>query len=251
MLGLGREHGERFEHRHDVRQTAHVARRPKLPEPAYEPGARCRIRRQLPRLGPPPTAWSARSSSRHGSTSSAPEPTPCAAAAARSSPARRTIAPAATAARPAAPPRVTGGVVLTAIRRIGLPSLTARTQPKDKTLVNFATIFYTEPHPFTRSVTLLGQRVRITATPDSFTWHYGDGTSSQTATPGAPYPAKDVTHHYTDAHTTVLTSVDVTYTARFQVANSPWQDIPGTVTIPGPSAPLRVSEATAMLSGTY
>ena len=163
----------------------------------------------------------------------------------------RAIAPAATAARPAAPPRVTGGVVLTAIRRIGLPSLTARTQPKDKTLVNFATIFYTEPHPFTRSVTLLGQRVRITATPDSFTWHYGDGTSSQTATPGAPYPAKDVTHHYTDAHTTVLTSVDVTYTARFQVANSPWQDIPGTVTIPGPSAPLRVSEATAMLSGSY
>ena len=72
---------------------------------------------------------------------------------------------AAPAARPAAPPQVTGGVVLTAIRRIGLPSLTARTQPEDKTLVNFATIFYTEPTPFTRSVTLLGQRVRITATP--------------------------------------------------------------------------------------
>ena len=34
-----------------------------------------------------------------------------------------------------APPRVTQGDVLTALRRIGLPSLRARTQPEGKTLV--------------------------------------------------------------------------------------------------------------------
>ena len=154
-------------------------------------------------------------------------------------------------APPAAPPPVTPGVVLTALRRIGLPSLRARTQPEDKTLVNFATIFYTDPQSFTRTVTLLGQRVQIHATPASFTWHHGDGTSATTQHPGAPYPAKDVTHSYLDAHRTVQTSVDVTYTARFRVGGGGWQSIPGAVTIAGPSSPLRVSEATAVLSGTY
>ena len=118
-------------------------------------------------------------------------------------------------------------------------------------MVVFATIFYTEPQPFTRAVTLLGRPVTIVATPQTFTWHYGDGTSSSTSTPGAPYPAKEVTHNYRDAHRTVLTSVDVSYTARFRVGGGAWQDIPGTVTIAGPTSPLRISEATALLSGDY
>jgi hypothetical protein len=148
-------------------------------------------------------------------------------------------------------PQVTPGAVLTAIRRVGLPALTARTQPEGKTLVNFATIFYTQPRPFSRTVSLLGRQVQVVATPASYTWHYGDGTSTTTKRPGAPYPAKDVTHNYTDAHTTVQTSVDVTYSGRFRVGNGDWLSIPGSVTIAGPSTPLRVSEATAVLSGNY
>ena len=122
---------------------------------------------------------------------------------------------------------MTPGVVQTALRRIGLPSLEARTQPEDKTLVNFETIFYTNPRSFTRTMTLLGKRVQVHATPSSFRWHYGDGSTASTSTPGAPYPRKDVTHEYVDAHTTVETSVDVTYTARFRVGNGAWQTIPG------------------------
>jgi hypothetical protein len=61
----------------------------------------------------------------------------------------------------------------------------------------------------------------------------------------------DVTHAYTQAHVTVQTSVDVTYSARFSVSGDAWQDIPGTVTIAGPASPLRVVEATAVLSGDY
>lgn len=148
-------------------------------------------------------------------------------------------------------PQVTPGLVLTELRRIGLPSLEAHTQPRDKTLVNFATIFYAEPQTFTRTLTLLGQSVDVEATPTSFTWHYGDGSSATSSTPGAPYPAKDVTHSYTDAHTTVQPSVDVTYSARFRVGNGAWQTIPDTVTIAGPEGTLRISEATAVLSGEY
>jgi hypothetical protein len=93
--------------------------------------------------------------------------------------------------------------------------------------------------------------VQIEATPSSYTWHYGDGSGSTTSAPGAPYPAKDIVHDYADAHTTVQTSVDVTYSARFRVGNGGWQSIPDTVTIAGPATALRISEATAVLSGNY
>ncbi|MGH3365743.1 MAG: hypothetical protein ACRDOY_00885 [Nocardioidaceae bacterium] len=156
------------------------------------------------------------------------------------------------AGAPNAPrPRVTQALVLDAIRRIGLPTLEARTQPEDKTLVNFATIFYAEPEPFARTIALLGQSVGLEATPSGYTWHHGDGTTATTSTPGAPYPSKEITHSYTDAHVTVSPSVDVTYSARFRVNGGPWQDIDETVTIAGPASDLRISEATAVLSGDY
>src|SRR4051794_27485375 len=148
-------------------------------------------------------------------------------------------------------PQVTPGLVLNALRQIGLPSLRAHTQPKDKTLVIFATIFYTEPQTFARTLTLLGQQVPVEATPSSFAWHYGDGAGSTTSSAGAPYPSKDITHDYVHAHVTVAPSVDVTYSARFRVGNGPWQQIPETVTIAGPPSALRISEATPVLSGNY
>jgi len=148
-------------------------------------------------------------------------------------------------------PQVTPGLVLNALRRIGLPRHEVRTQPAGKTLVNFDTIFYTHATPYTRTFTLLGQRVQIIATPTAYTWHHGDGTTATTNTPGAPYPAMDITHDYAHAHTTVQPSVDTTYTARYRVNNGPWQTIPQTVTITGPTTNLRIAEATPVLSGDY
>ena len=43
----------------------------------------------------------------------------------------------------------------------------------------------------------------------------------------------------------------MTYAARFRVGNGAWQSIPDNVTIAGPAASLRISEATAVLSGEY
>ncbi len=148
-------------------------------------------------------------------------------------------------------PTVTPALVLTALRRLGLPAVEARTQPEGKTLVNFDTIVFAEPETFSRTISLLGQSVDIEAVPAQFTWSHGDGTTSVTETPGAPYPAKDVVHQYTDAHQTVQTRVDVTYRARFKVNGGDWQEIGETVTIPGPTGDLRISEATAVLSGQY
>ena len=152
-----------------------------------------------------------------------------------------------------APPRlrITPALVLNEIRRIGLPVLRARTQPEDKTLVNFDTIFYTEATPFTATVRLLGRQVDIEAEPIRYTWHHGDGTTTTTTSPGAPYPSKEITYRYADAHTTVTHRVDVTYSARFRVDGGTWQGIDETVDVSGTEGMLRVTEAAPVLSGNY
>jgi hypothetical protein len=146
--------------------------------------------------------------------------------------------------------RITPALVLEQLRRVGLPELTAHTQPAGTTLVNLETIFYTHAEPFTTTLTLLGQNVDVHAEPVAYHWHHGDGTSTTTTVPGRPYPAKTITHRY--QHTQTLhPRVDVTYAARFRVNNGAWQDIDTTLTIPGPQTALTVTEATPQLSGDY
>jgi hypothetical protein len=145
--------------------------------------------------------------------------------------------------------QITPGAVLIDLERVGLPELTVHTNPADKTLVNLDTIFYTNPQPVTKTLDLLGQSVLVEATPASYLWHFGDGESVTTDSPGAPYPAMDVTHKYPHAKVTLRPSVDTTYTARFRVNGGPWQGVNGTVTIAGPAIALRVVGATPVLSG--
>ena len=147
-------------------------------------------------------------------------------------------------------PQVTPGLVLNAIRRIGLPQLSVHIQPQGKTLVNFDTNFYVDPQQFNRTLTLLGQSVDVEATPTGYTWLHGDGTSATTTDPGAPYPELAVTYAYPTA-ATVAPSVQVTYTARFRVGGGAWQQIPGTVTVDGPPTNLLVVEGTGVLSGEH
>lgn len=148
-------------------------------------------------------------------------------------------------------PQVTPALVLNELRRIGLPTLQALTQPEGETLVNFDTIFYTRAEPFTATVRLLGQQVDIVAEATQYTWHHGDGSSTTTSTPGEPYPSREITYRYADADITVRPRVDVTYAARFRVNGGSWRDIDETVTIAGREGTLRVSEARAALSGNY
>ncbi len=148
-------------------------------------------------------------------------------------------------------PTVTPGDVLAALRRVGLPSLETQVQPPDKTLVNLDTFFFTEPQSVDLDLTILQQPVDVVATPGGYLWDFGDGTSMTTSTPGQPYPSGTITHRYQTAGTTVSPHVEVTYTARFRVRGGAWQDIDGTVTTVGPPTPLRVAEATPLLSGQH
>ncbi len=150
----------------------------------------------------------------------------------------------------AAPPQVTQGMVLQAFRRVPLPSLRSHSQPANKTLINFDTIFYTDAQPLTRNLTLLGQRVRLEIRPSRFEWVHGDGTEATTTTPGAPYPAKDVVYRYQDAHRTVQHRVVVTWSAQWSLNGGPLRPVNGTVTTTGPATPLRIAEASPALSGS-
>ena len=145
-------------------------------------------------------------------------------------------------------PELTPGDVLRATREIGLPSLRIQIQPGDKTLVNIPTIFYTQPQPFTRSITLLGFDVDLTAEPTSYQWIHGDGTTTTTTTPGKPYPAKDITHRYRQPAHNIQPRVDVTYQVTYRVDNGPWQTLQQTLLASGPTTQLDVNEAAPVMT---
>lgn len=146
-------------------------------------------------------------------------------------------------------PQVTDALVLSEVKRLGLPRLAVEIQPTDKTLVNFETIFYAEPAQWARTVELLDYRVDVEAEPTTYVWQFGDGSSTSTHTPGAPYPAKDVTHLYSDAGVSVAPRVDTAYEISYRVDGGAWQTISETVPAAGLPAELRIREATAVLVG--
>lgn len=138
--------------------------------------------------------------------------------------------------------------LLQAIREIGLPSLKINIQPGTKTLVNLDTIFYARPQPFSKSVNLLDYAIDLTATPVSFTWLHGDGTSHTTRTSGAPYPSTAVTYRYKKPARSLHPSVDVTYQVRYRIDGGAWQTLTQTLRASGPTSNLQVKEAGAVLT---
>jgi hypothetical protein len=138
--------------------------------------------------------------------------------------------------------------VESAIRRVGIPAGTV--EAPGYTLVNLRTTFYTEPHSIARTLDIIGYTVDVEVEPTSFTWHWGDGTTTSTERPGHAYPSTDLTHiytHHTEPGDPLALSVDVGYTARYRVDGGAWSQIPDTITISGPTTPLPIKQASAVL----
>lgn len=138
--------------------------------------------------------------------------------------------------------------VVNAVRRVGIPP--GDVHAPHLTLVNLETTFYTRPHQLDRVLTILGYSVDVEVHPTHYTWHWGDGTSQTTETPGRPYPSLDVTHtyrHATESDHDLALSVDVTYTGRYRIDDTAWTAIPQPITISGPPTALPVKQASAVL----
>ncbi|GAA0941299.1 hypothetical protein GCM10009554_32810 [Kribbella koreensis] len=144
------------------------------------------------------------------------------------------------------PRDVTWEMVLSESRDTQFPKLKVNVQPAGRTLVNLETIVYTDPKTTTVfPIQLLGFPVIVQATPMSYKWSFGDGTTVTTRTPGSPYPAKEITHKYMKRGRVSL-AVTVNYEAQFNVAGTGWQ-YAGVVPITGPATPLQVREAVPVL----
>lgn len=143
--------------------------------------------------------------------------------------------------------QLTRGEVRRAVSEIPMPALRVTVQPGGRTLVNVPTILHTDPRPVRESITLLGHDIDVEATPTSYTWHHGDGTSRTTTRPGRPYPAKDVTHTYQRTADQVSIRVDTTYTVRFRVDGGAWTPLGQPLTATGAATPLEVAEAAPVL----
>ncbi|TIC85926.1 hypothetical protein E8D34_12560 [Nocardioides sp. GY 10113] len=146
-----------------------------------------------------------------------------------------------------APAELTPGLVLEAFRRLPLPEARLIIEPPDgRTLVNLPTNFYSPDQTLDRTVTLLGRRVDLRIRVATYHWDFGDGTTRETTSPGAPYPALTLTHTYLRA-ARYRPRLDATYAADYRVDDGPWQPVDGTVTIAGTPTALRALEATPTL----
>jgi len=125
-----------------------------------------------------------------------------------------------------------------------------------RTLINFETNFFTSTtEAQVQTVTLLGRQVEIRATPESYTWHWGDGSEAEATTnPGSEHvdgKPHAVFHVYTDAGVKVRPSLDVTYTGEFRIEGQgpEWQPIAPTLTVEGEQVALQVVSARVQLVG--
>jgi len=145
------------------------------------------------------------------------------------------------------PADVTWEQILAEYKDVLFPGLGVKVQPSGRTLVNLDTVVYTdESKVSTNSVSLLGFPVVVEATPMSYTWNFGDGKTLTTSTPGKAYPSKEITHKYLKRGNVSVT-LTTNYAARYNVADTGWQYVDGTVPITGPATALIVREAVPVL----
>jgi len=133
--------------------------------------------------------------------------------------------------------------VLSAFREVGLYRGAVRSDPERVSFVNLETYFWCGDGARTcnalgegeRTVTLLGQAVRIRPRIVSYEWRFGDGSSERVT-------AGRVAHTY--GHTGAMAvSVTLTWTADYAVGGDGFRPIGGTTTTTSPVRLLPVQEA--------
>lgn len=155
---------------------------------------------------------------------------------------------------PGARPTLTMADLKAAFMRTPWSKPQISSQPKgNTTLVNLLTFYKVnwtaagfEPGEVDRSV-LRGIPVQIRPKLVGFTYVFGDGSQlGPTTSTGGEYPDGDVTHTYR-AKGAYPVHVDTTFGADFSLDGTTWEEIPSTVTVPGPATTVTVREAKGVL----
>jgi len=134
-------------------------------------------------------------------------------------------------------------------RRLPLAPPALHLQPDQGwVLVNKETIVSTERTEQTFRTEMLGRGIDVVATPDTFTYDFGDGSRDLvTRSAGHPYPDHDTFHVYEDLGTVQIT-LTTTWTARYRVdGTTQWRDVVGTAQTSATSAPFDVEERRSRL----
>ena len=132
-------------------------------------------------------------------------------------------------------------------RRLPIPAPEIIVEPSGgHTLINIGTNFLTRKRPVVLPTTVLGQAIQVKATPASYQWTYGDGTTFTTTNPGARYPALLTPHTYHQPGTYTV-RLRTTFTGEYSVNGGPWQPINGTATTTSPPVTITAEERRAVI----
>jgi hypothetical protein len=137
--------------------------------------------------------------------------------------------------------------VLSAFKELPLYRGVIQTDPRTATLVHLETYFWCGDGGRTcdligegeRTVTLLGQPVRIRPRILSYRWDFGDGATQEVS-------AGRAAHTYAHAMTADVT-LTLTWTADYAVGAGAFQDIGDTTTTTSPARALPVREAESVI----
>ncbi|WP_239536611.1 PKD domain-containing protein [Arthrobacter roseus] len=124
-------------------------------------------------------------------------------------------------------------VTLKDFQRLGIISSKVSIQPRPHTLIRAHNNFYATAETQNFDITLIGKAVKVRATPGSYTWNYGDGTTRGPITEaGTPVhethwgeeTATSYAYLETGDYNVQLTTF---FRGEFSVEGGPWQAIRG------------------------
>ena len=139
-----------------------------------------------------------------------------------------------------AAPEPLPAMTLEDFQRLPLPAGTSKVEPPGGyVLVGMPTnVFAVKAEPTLIDTELLSYPVEVRATPQRYSWDFGDGfVLGPTPDPGAAYPALTNTHEYETRGPFDITMTTY-YSGEYSVAGGPWLPIPGEAQVD--SAPITV-----------
>jgi hypothetical protein len=148
----------------------------------------------------------------------------------------------------------TGPVTISDIATFRPQQPTAGMQPNRWMIVGLATNFFANTSTHVVEGTLFGGTAQVRFTPIAYNWDYGDGSAATLNTAGTTWAKQKIaefdptpTSHVYDEPGNYTITLTVTYAAEYRVANSNWNNVIGTLTIPAPPLTATAGHATTVL----